>query len=70
MNPTVAEIENERLLKFFAYEHLPTELQEMSRPFCSLARMLVDILPRNPERTLALRDLCSAKDNAVRAALP
>lgn len=69
-NPTEKEIAEERLLKFFCYEHLPTELRAVSQPFCKLAQELVRLLDRNPERTLALRDLCSAKDNAVRAALP
>lgn len=57
------------LLQFFAYDHLKSELQEYSKPFASLARWLVDTLPRNPERTTALRKLLEAKDYAVRAQL-
>jgi hypothetical protein len=61
--------EQEPLLQFFGYLHLPVELQEVSMPFCELANKLVDVLPRNPERTVALRKLLEAKDCAVRAKL-
>lgn len=56
-------------MQFFAYAHLPPHLQEVSRPFGELAVMIVDTLPRNPERTVALRKLLEAKDAAVRARL-
>jgi hypothetical protein len=73
----------EPLLQFFAYEHLPPKLQGVSKPFCELARSIVygdpepregsptlsEGLPRNPERTVALRKLLEAKDCAVRALL-
>jgi len=74
----------EHILQFFAYEHLPPKLQSVSKPFCDLARDLVGQahphartnveapefpLPRNPERTVALRKLLEAKDAAVRAVL-
>ena len=58
---------NEHLLQFFAYAHLPAPLQAVSKPFCELAQQLVTSLPRNPERTTALRKLLEAKDCAVRA---
>lgn len=57
------------LIPFFQYGHLPEKLQEVSRPFCELAQGIVASLPRNPERTVALRKLLEAKDAAVRAAL-
>lgn len=57
------------ILQFFAYGHLPPHLQERSRPFGDLAAHIVDTLPRNPERTVALRKLLEAKDAAVRAAV-
>lgn len=69
----------EHILQFFTYEHLPSHLQEVSRPFCELAHRIVEgedcgetslavpPLPRNPERTVALRKLLEAKDAAVRA---
>jgi len=60
---------NEYLLQFFAYTHLPAHLQEISRPFGELAEKIAAELPRNPERTTALRKLLEAKDCAVRAQL-
>lgn len=57
------------LIQFFAYEHLPPHLQEVSKPFGELAQEIVDTLPSNPERTVALRKLLEAKDCAVRALL-
>lgn len=60
---------NEHIIQFFAYEHLPAHLQAVSKPFGDLARSLVETLPRNPERTVALRKLLEAKDAAVRALL-
>ena len=57
------------ILQFFAYAHLPEHLQEISKPFGDLAQQVVDTLPRNPERTVALRKLLEAKDAAVRARL-
>lgn len=62
-------MENEPLLQFFAYSHLPEHLQAHSKPFGDLAQQLIDTLPRNPERTTALRKLLEAKDCAVRARL-
>ena len=60
-------MEDEPMLQFFAYEHLPTHLQEHSKPFGDFAKRLCETLPRNPERTVALRKLLEAKDCAVRA---
>lgn len=57
------------ILQFFAYEHLPPRLQETSKLFGDLARELVSFLPRNAERTVALRKLLEAKDAAVRASI-
>jgi len=57
------------MLQFFTFAHLPNQLQEISRPFCALAERVVDTLPRNPERTAALRKLLEAKDCAVRASI-
>lgn len=59
----------EPMLRWFAYSHLPAHLQERSKPFCDLAAHIVDSIPRNAERTVALRKLLEAKDAAVRAAL-
>jgi hypothetical protein len=76
-------MEQEHILQFFSYEHLPPKLQAVSKPFCDLAHAVVKgdnvpetgtvtiggPLPRNPERTVALRKLLEAKDAAVRALL-
>lgn len=61
------ELDKEWLLKFFKYDHLPEHLQTVSRPFSELANSLAVSLPRNPERTVALRKLLEAKDCAVRS---
>jgi hypothetical protein len=57
------------IMQFFTFAHLPEHLQETSKPFAVLAQHLIDTLPRNPERTVALRKLLEAKDCAVRARL-
>jgi hypothetical protein len=59
----------EHIEQFFAYDHLPEHLKEVSKPFAELAQFIVIALPRNPERTVALRKLLEAKDAAVRAKL-
>ena len=61
--------QNHYLLQFFRYEHLPEHLQKISRPFGQLALQLLETLPDNQERTVALRKLLESKDSAVRAAL-
>lgn len=58
----------EHIAQFFAYAHLPPHLAAVSRPFAELAVRVLE-LPRNPERTVALRKLLESKDAAVRAAL-
>lgn len=60
-------MESEPMLQFFGYAHLPEKMQEVSKPFGLLAQTMVDNLPKNPERTAALRKLLEAKDCAVRA---
>jgi hypothetical protein len=57
------------MLQFFAFDHLPDKLKVVSQPFCDLAQKIVINIPKNPERTAALRKLLEAKDCAVRAAL-
>ena len=62
--------EQEQILQFFVCGHLPEKLQKVSAPFGDLALMtMMATLPRNPERTVALRKLLESKDAAVRAAL-
>lgn len=61
---------DEPILQFFVYEHLKTEaLKNVSRPFKEMAENIVETLPRNPERTVALRKLLEAKDATLRAYL-
>lgn len=60
-------INDQDLIQFFTYAHLTPHLQDASKPFCDLANQIVETLPRNPERTVALRKLLEAKDAAVRA---
>ncbi len=59
----------EPIMQFFQYAHLPEKLQNVSKPFGELAQVIVNTLPRNPERTVALRKLLEGKDAAVRALL-
>jgi hypothetical protein len=59
----------DRMLKWFHYEHLPTHLAEASRKFCELAQWVDADVESGPERTVALRKLLEAKDAAVRARL-
>jgi hypothetical protein len=59
----------ERMLKWFAYEHLPDSLKAVSRPFSELADVVIALCDSGPERTVALRKLLEAKDAAVRARL-
>lgn len=60
---------NDRMLKWFAYEHLPEHLQETSKAFFLLANNITTHIPEGPERTVSLRKLLEAKDAAVRAKL-
>jgi hypothetical protein len=60
---------DEPMLKWFAYEHLPLHLIETSAPFARLAEEMCDRIGPGPERTVMLRKLLEAKDAAVRAKL-
>lgn len=61
--------QGEPLLQVFQFAHLPPHLKGVSRPFAELAVRIVEDLPRNPERSVALRKLREAKDCAVTAVL-
>lgn len=63
------ETSEEPILRYFEFAHLPERLQTVSQSFYQLAHHLVRELPRNPERSTALRKLLESKDAAVRAAL-
>ena len=62
-------IDEDRMVKFFEYSHLPPHLQEVSKLFYALVKELIFHLESGPERTVAFRKLLEAKDAAVRAAL-
>lgn len=59
----------EPILQFFETAHLPEKLQAISKPFGELAERMIHTLPRNAERTVALRKLLESKDAAVRASI-
>lgn len=59
----------DRMMKFFRFEHLPEELQGVSKQFHTLAVSIGTYIVPGPERTVALRKLLEAKDAAVRAKL-
>jgi hypothetical protein len=59
--------EREPLLQFFVWDHLREDLQPTSKAFAELAHHIAASLPRNPERTTALRKLLESKDCAVRS---
>lgn len=61
--------EQDPILQFFDYQHLPPDLQDVSRVFYNIAEAMRDQLPRNAERTVMFRKLLEAKDCAVRCML-
>lgn len=61
------QLKDDPILRYFHYLHLPAALQIVSAPFCKQAAICVQVLPRNAERSVALRKLLEAKDAAVRA---
>lgn len=64
---TEQELKDDAILRYFHYSHLPPKLQEISKPFCDVAKNLIGVLPRNAERSAGLRKLLEAKDCMVRA---
>ena len=61
MHPNVVDI-----LEWFSYEHLPPELQLVSKPLCETAGIMAS-LGEGPELIAGLRKLLEAKDCFVRA---
>jgi hypothetical protein len=61
----------DHVLQFFAYEHLPVHLAEVSAPFHKLAHDMAYKFPAEGGRevTVGLRKLLEAKDCFVRAKL-
>jgi hypothetical protein len=58
----------EHILRYFEYDHLPPQLQDVSRPLCELAQHMA-LRFEGAELTAGLRKLLEAKDCFVRAAL-
>lgn len=56
-------------LQFFAYDHLPDNLREVSKLFGDLAEKLEEMLPHNSQKWSCMERLLEAKDCAVRAKL-
>ena len=54
-------------MKYFAYDHLPENLQFVSKCVGTLAKEFDDLLPESDEKREGLRKLLEAKDCFVRA---
>lgn len=62
-------MDEERMMKWFEFAHLPDHLKETSSFFWDVACKVVATVEPGPERTVSLRKLLEAKDAAVRAKL-
>ena len=60
----------QQIMQYFAFAHLPTHLQGISRSCGALAEAMCAMMPDSPELTVGLRKLLEAKDCFVRAAFP
>lgn len=56
-------------IKYFQYEHLPPDLQEVSKLLGDVANQLEVLLPDSAEKSAGMRKLLEAKDCFVRAKL-
>jgi hypothetical protein len=65
--PPQTVVEQNPLLLFFQYTHLPEGLRQISEQFAGMAYHMASLLPANMEREQTLRKLLEAKDCAVRA---
>lgn len=59
----------QHLLDLFTYGHLPTYLQQVSKPIGDLANQMAGALRDGPELSTGLRKLLEAKDCLVRQAV-
>jgi len=62
-------MEQDPMMKWFEFKHLPERLQTVSVKYFELACSLCATVPSSEERTVALRKLLESKDAAVRASL-
>ena len=58
-----------RMMQWFAYEHLPPHLRPTSKACADLAVVIDETLCDGAEKTAGLRKLLEAKDCFVRAAI-
>jgi len=63
------DADQDSMMQWFAYKHLPPHLQEASKVFYDLAYHVVTTTKPGRERSVCLRKLVEAKDAGVRAAL-
>ena len=54
------------IMEYFAFKHLPENLQEISLPFYNIAHTMNKKLPDGAEKSAGLRKLLEAKDCMVR----
>jgi hypothetical protein len=57
----------DNIMQFFEFGHLPQHLREVSAAFASMAHHIMETLPNNRQRAIALEKLLESKDAAVRA---
>jgi hypothetical protein len=62
-------MDEETIMVFFEYSHLPPHSQDVAKPFCELANRIPRMVKDGPQRSVALQKLLEAKDAAVRASL-
>lgn len=62
-----AKVAQDPIAEFFAFAHLKQPLADVSFTFARQALFILENVPRNAERTVALRKLLESKDAAVRA---
>lgn len=62
--------DQQQMRKLAAHEHMPQQMQELSRAFETFAHQLIDKLPDHPARTEALKSIVKARDMAMEALLP
>lgn len=67
--PSARHPSTRHLLRYFSFDHLPSELKPTSQRCHDLAHAMAQELPDGPELTAGLRKLLEAKDCFVRAAL-
>lgn len=63
-------MQEDRMLKWFEWKHLPSHLQTTSQAFCQLAESLCMMTEPGPERTVALRKLLESDSDDVNRRMP